>query len=58
MPDRSYYLEDEYEAKQQAYKNLIVNIAVYLGADHEQAIDDADDIMKFETELANVSTGL
>ena len=56
MPDRSYYLDDQHVDKRRAYKNLIINVAVYLGAEYEQAVKDTDEIMEFETEIANVRT--
>ena len=55
MPDRSYYLDDRYTVKLQAYKTLMMKVAIYLGAEQEQAIKDVQDIIDFEIELANVS---
>ena len=55
MPDRSYYLDDQYTVKLQAYKTLMMKVAIYLGGEQEQAIKDVQDIIDFEIELANVS---
>ena len=58
MPDRSYYLGDEYSDKLQAYKMLMMNVAIYLGAEPEQAMTDVQEIIDFEIELANVCSNL
>ena len=58
MPDRSYYLGNEYSDKLQAYKTLMMSVAIYLGAEPEQAMTDVQEIIDFEIELANVSSNL
>ena len=55
MTDRSFYLDEQYSDKLQAYKTLMINTAVYLGADPDSALRDANELIEFETQLANVS---
>ena len=55
MPDRSYYLDKQYRDKLQAYQRLMMNVAIYLGAEPDQAMRDVQEITDFEIELANVS---
>lgn len=52
MPSREYYHEDEYV---RAYLRYMVSISHILGADKETAIQDMEEVVQFETKLANVS---
>lgn len=55
MTDRSFYLDKQYSDKLQAYKTLMINTAVYLGADPDSALRDANELIEFETQLANIT---
>lgn len=55
LPHRRYYLEPDFRKEFNAYKTFIKDIAMYLGADSQTAEQDVDDIMEFETYMANVS---
>ncbi|KAJ8320335.1 hypothetical protein KUTeg_001922 [Tegillarca granosa] len=52
MPSREYYQEHEYV---RAYLRYMVSISQILGADNETSIQDMEEVVKFETKLANAS---
>lgn len=52
---RDNYLEPEFSKEKNAYTNFIRDIAVYLGADEATVDKDVNDVMEFETYMANVS---
>ena len=55
LPHWRFYLEPDFRKEFNAYKTFIKDIAMYLGADSQTAEQDVDDIMEFETYMANVS---
>lgn len=54
MPDRSYLLRGLNDSAVAGYYKLMVESAVILGADREQAERDMLEALQFETILANV----
>ena len=54
LPSREYFLKDRQEKAFIAYEQFAVNLAVSLGANRTQALQDIADIMQFEVELAQV----
>ena len=55
LPTRSYFLQSSNTAYVEAYKNYMINIAVLLGADRVNATANADEVIAFETRLAEVN---
>lgn len=55
LPHRNYYLDSDFSTEFNAYKTFIKEIAVYLGADLQTVDQDVNDVMEFETYMANVS---
>ena len=55
MPDRSYYLDDTLVERKAAYKTLMFNVAILLGADKDTLYEEIEGILELETQLANVS---
>lgn len=54
LPTREYYLQAVNIVYLQAYRDYMVKIATLLGADPLRAASEADDIISFETALAEV----
>ncbi len=52
LPDRDYYLLDNYESKKTAYQKLIFEMFKLVGDDSTKAEERAISIIGFETELA------
>ncbi|KAL3861454.1 hypothetical protein ACJMK2_007488, partial [Sinanodonta woodiana] len=55
MDDAKQYLEKMYEDQLSVYKRMIINTALIFGANPETAIADATEILRFETDLANIT---
>ena len=54
MPSREYYLGED-DTYKNAYKEYMVNMAKLLGADEATARADMEEVLAFETLVANVS---
>jgi membrane metallo-endopeptidase-like protein 1 len=57
LPSRDYYLKADSEGDLKAYHRYMTEVAKLLGANASQAADELLDVVRFEKELANVSTG-
>ncbi|XP_038076776.1 membrane metallo-endopeptidase-like 1 [Patiria miniata] len=55
MGGRDYYLKSNYSKERDAYKDYMVNVAVALGANKDNATNDAADLLAFETMIAQLS---
>uniref|UniRef100_T1IPL6 Peptidase M13 N-terminal domain-containing protein n=1 Tax=Strigamia maritima TaxID=126957 RepID=T1IPL6_STRMM len=55
MPDRAYLLKGFNDSLVQAYYNLMINVAVLLGANKADAHEQLKESLQFETQLANFS---
>lgn len=55
MPSRDYYLEDQYTKYKDAYLDYMVTIATMLGADPTTAMNEMQDVLDYETILANLT---
>ncbi|XP_064459622.1 neprilysin-1-like [Ornithodoros turicata] len=55
LPSREYYLNDSSEKDRHAYHRLMVEVAMLLGADHEDAAVQMEKVLDFETRLNNIS---
>lgn len=55
LPSREYYLKSNSNTDLEAYLNYMTKIALILGADPATASDDMQEVLEFETQLANVS---
>ncbi|KAK3104558.1 hypothetical protein FSP39_004964 [Pinctada imbricata] len=56
LPSRHYYLDDQNSSFVRSYLKYMKDIAVLLGADELRARKEMEDVLKFETMLANVTT--
>lgn len=56
LPGRSYFLDPSYAKYLRAYKVFILAVSSILGAPLNEAIEDVNDLISFETKLANVFT--
>lgn len=54
LPERTYYMKGLNDSTVRAYYNLMVDSAVMLGADRQQARTQLMDVLNFETSLARV----
>lgn len=54
LPSREYYLKGSSKVDLIAYHNYMTKIAIILGADPAIAADDMQEVLDFETQLANV----
>lgn len=55
MPSRDYYLKGRNDTMLMAYQTMLEEMSVAFGANPAIAKQDAEDIVDFEIELANVS---
>lgn len=55
MPSREYYLETSESTYKQAYLDYMVSVAKLLGADQRVAETDMEQVLLFETRIANVN---
>ncbi|XP_054269919.1 neprilysin-4-like isoform X2 [Macrosteles quadrilineatus] len=55
LPTREYYLQAVNFVYLQAYRDYMVKIATLLGADPLRAASEADDVISFETALAEIT---
>lgn len=55
LPSREYYLKGSSKSDLVAYHNYMTKIAIILGADPLTVADDMQEVLDFETQLANVS---
>ncbi|XP_078614974.1 endothelin-converting enzyme homolog [Branchiostoma floridae x Branchiostoma japonicum] len=55
LPDRSYYISKESLKVVDAYRKLIARVVQLLGADPDSAQDSAQDVVNFETKLAELT---
>lgn len=51
---RDYYLQDKYSYIVDAYRTYITDIALYLNGSESTVHQDVDDLIEFETGIANV----
>jgi neprilysin len=56
LPSRDYYLKSSSENDLKAYHRYMTQTAVLLGADSKTASKELEEVIKFETRLANVSS--
>lgn len=54
MPSRDYYLETSETIYIKAYEDFIVGVAELLGANINNTRKQVQDVIEFETQLANV----
>ena len=54
LPGRNYYLEDQFIEQQDAYVKFASSVAVLYGADPQTAETAMRDVLRFETDIANV----
>lgn len=57
LPSRDYYLKADSEGDLKAYHRYMTEVAKLLGANASQAAEELQEVIRFERELANVSTG-
>jgi membrane metallo-endopeptidase-like protein 1 len=57
LPSRDYYLKADSEGDLKAYHRYMTEVAKLLGANASQAAEELQEVIRFEKELANVSTG-
>lgn len=55
LPSRDYFLDPSNTKYIEAYKNYILNVATLLGASRINAAKEAEDIVYFEMQLAQVN---
>lgn len=55
LPSREYYTKVSSKDDLIAYHNYMMKIAMILGADPTTVADDMQEVLDFETQLANVS---
>jgi membrane metallo-endopeptidase-like protein 1 len=56
LPSRDYYLKADSEGDMKAYHRYMTEVAKLLGANATRAADELQEVVRFEKELANVST--
>lgn len=54
MASREYYLKEDSDKYLSAYRKMLEESYMAFGADPEVAVDAANDVVDFETEIANV----
>jgi membrane metallo-endopeptidase-like protein 1 len=57
LPSRDYYLKADSEGDLRAYHRYMTEVAKLLGANASQAAEELQEVIRFERELASVSTG-
>lgn len=55
LPNRDYFLLPSFEKVREAYRTFMVETALYLNGTRATVEQDVDDVIEFETYLANVS---
>ncbi|KAM7310894.1 neprilysin-1 [Ixodes scapularis] len=55
LPSREYYLKEGSEKDRRAYHRLMVEVALLLGAEPEEADAQMEQVLQLETRLANIS---
>ena len=55
MPSPEYFLKEQDALYKDAYLRFMINVAVLLGADREEATREMQNVLDFEIKLANVS---
>lgn len=55
LPSQDYYLNPSSKKDKEAYYKLMVDIAILLGAEYDYAQQQMQQVLNFETKLANVS---
>ena len=56
LPSRDYYLKADSEGDMKAYHRYMTEVAKLLGANASRASDELQDVIRFERELASVSS--
>ncbi|KAK6640361.1 hypothetical protein RUM44_012054 [Polyplax serrata] len=56
LPTRDYYLQPFNAVYLDAYRNYMIQIAVLLGVNRKNATTEANDVIDFETRLAEITT--
>jgi len=56
LPSRDYYLKADSEGDMKAYHRYMTEVAKLLGANASRAADELQDVIRFERELASVSS--
>jgi len=56
LPSRDYYLKADSEGDMKAYHRYMTEVAKLLGANVSKAADELQDVIRFERELASVSS--
>lgn len=56
LPGRDYFLTDKYKTILEAYKVFMTDIAKFLGGNETRVEQDVEDMLEFETYMANVSS--
>ena len=56
LPSREYYLKNNSVKERDAYLKMMIKVAVLFGADQEYVVHEMKRVLKFESQLANVST--
>ncbi|XP_014211901.1 neprilysin-4-like isoform X2 [Copidosoma floridanum] len=58
LPTKDYYLQPANAIYLMAYKNYLISVASLLGATHRNARVQAEELVQFETHLANITISL
>ena len=58
MPSRDYFLKEDSNAIINEYKTFIQTIVKELGSSHDGIIDEVNNLVVFETTIAQVKTGM
>jgi predicted metalloendopeptidase len=58
LGSQDYYTKKRFEPLREKYFDLIVDVAVLLGADRAVAMEDAKAIIDFETQVSQVNTSI
>jgi predicted metalloendopeptidase len=56
LPSRDYYLKADSEGDMKAYHRYMTEVAKLLGANASRAADELQEVIRFERELASVSS--
>jgi Predicted metalloendopeptidase len=56
LPSRDYYLKADSEGDMKAYHRYMTEVAKLLGANVSRAADELQEVIRFEKELASVSS--
>lgn len=57
LPSRDYYLKADSEGDMKAYHRYMTEVAKLLGANASRAADELQEVIRFEKDLASVSSG-